>query len=338
MPLLFLSLILFILILLALFIHLLGTKSSDDSTKQNLKRNKIINELNIEEKPKPNELKRNLAIINNALSDDEKFENKLDSYIKKEKAQSEKEKHSTQLNNLNNSDSSDFDDFADALTYGVSKILDFDPIEKLEKIEKGKKDIKNSDFLGSVNFKESNEIYESIHIDKISENSKDFNADLFKKWAKEIFETLQLGSIEDKKIIKEFVLEELFDTILNQEQQLANDNLKYIKEDFTINDIDLFDYSKALNKEEIQVLINATLREYVIDNSSNQILKGNQKLKEKKYVMTFQKRSDTPVVIEKNCPNCGGNISDLDFSRCKYCGSLILPIRYDWTLIKLEII
>ena len=328
-------LFLFFLIPIIIISFILVFKNNpSNSRKKELDENKILNTLDVEEKEKPNVFKRNVSIVNNTFSDKRTFSDKLDSYIEKEKKIAEKRKYNT----LDDDNSLDFDDIKDVLTDGVAKILDFDPIEKMEKIEKAKRDLKSSDFLDSVKFKKSNKIYESIHISKIAENSKNFNADLFKKWSKEIFEALQLGSLEDKKLIKDFVLEELFDTIFNQEQQLENDNLKYIQEDFTINSLDLFDYSKSLNKEEIQILIKTTLREYIIDTKSKEILRGNKKLKDKKYLMTFKKRSDIPVIIEKNCPNCGGIISSLDFTRCKYCGSLIFPVRYEWILTKLEII
>ena len=39
-----------------------------------------------------------------------------------------------------------------------------------------------------------------------------------------------------------------------------------------------------------------------------------------------------------NCPNCGAAISQIEFGKCQYCESIILPIRYNWVLVKFEMV
>lgn len=56
--------------------------------------------------------------------------------------------------------------------------------------------------------------------------------------------------------------------------------------------------------------------------------------------MTFHKKNDH---LEQegflgSCPNCGAPISQIEFGKCKYCGTVVVPIRYNWVLVKFETI
>ena len=80
------------------------------------------------------------------------------------------------------------------------------------------------------------------------------------------------------------------------------------------------------------------MKEYIIRKSNNEILKGNnKKIYNKKIIMSFikQNREDTEGII-RNCPNCGAEVSQTEFGKCRYCSTLIFPIRYNWTLTKFE--
>lgn len=72
--------------------------------------------------------------------------------------------------------------------------------------------------------------------------------------------------------------------------------------------------------------------------SDKSILRGNKhKFNNKKVLMTFvKKKSEEQEGIIQNCPNCGTALSQVELGKCRYCGTIILPIRYNWTLTKFE--
>ena len=100
----------------------------------------------------------------------------------------------------------------------------------------------------------------------------------------------------------------------------------------------LLDYGKRLGQEEIQIYIDAKMKEYIIRKSDNVVIKGNkEKYFSKGIIMTFIKKNDTSIEgLIHNCPNCGAQICQTDFGNCRYCQTLIFPIRYNWTLVKFE--
>ena len=61
---------------------------------------------------------------------------------------------------------------------------------------------------------------------------------------------------------------------------------------------------------------------------------------EKNVIMTFHKKNNDleQEGFLSNCQNCGAPISQIEFGKCKYCDSAVLPIRYNWVLVKFETI
>ena len=72
--------------------------------------------------------------------------------------------------------------------------------------------------------------------------------------------------------------------------------------------------------------------------SDNQVIRGSKdKIYKKSVIMTFLKKNiEEGEGIIHNCPNCGSEVQQTEFGKCPYCRTLIVPIRYNWTLIKFE--
>ncbi len=173
---------------------------------------------------------------------------------------------------------------------------------------------------------------------KLKENGYNFNVDLFKKWSTQIFKCIKIRSEDNLEIVKNFISEELYAKFEKQMKQFKDDGLEFITEDLIIEKCTLHDYSKSMSKEEIKVLISAIMKEYIMEKSTNTIIRGdNKKFHRKKIFMTFTKKniSDTEGLIH-NCPNCGAEITQTEFGKCRYCNTLVIPIRYNWTLTKFE--
>lgn len=204
-------------------------------------------------------------------------------------------------------------------------------------VEQAREDIKNFELLDSVEV-EGKKIYEGVSIKAIKENCKNFDAELFKKWSREIFLCVKSGTEEDLKVVKNFITEGMYDKLLYQMQQFEKDGLDYVTEDLLIEKIKIADYGRWDSKEEIKVFIKAKMREYIVQKSTNRVLRGSRrKAVTKKFIMTFLKKDiQEQEGFITNCPNCGAGTTQTEFGKCTYCGTLIFPIRYNWTLIKFE--
>lgn len=221
----------------------------------------------------------------------------------------------------------------------MARLIDTDRAYKQAdiEIEKVKRDIKNFRFLDSVEIEEE-KICEGSTVTAIKENGNDFDIELFKKWCKEIFKCIKSGTEEELKAVKYFITEEMYNRLVFQTKQFEKDGLEFVTEGLMIMDCKLLEYGSWLEKEEIKVLVQAKMKEYVIQKSTNKILRGNnKKFYEKKIVMTFLKQNtENKEGFISNCPNCGAETTQTTLGRCRYCDTLVFPIRYNWTLTRFE--
>ena len=211
--------------------------------------------------------------------------------------------------------------------------------EAQKKVEEAKLHLYNFKILDSVEVEEDN-IKEGVSISALRENGNNFDVELFKKWSRQIFGCIKLGTEEQLEVVKKFMTEELYNRLVYQTKQFERDGLEFITEDLLIEQCNVFDYSKGMSKEEIKILIKAKMKEYIMQKSNNQVIRGNKnKFYEKKIIMTFLKKNvEDEEGLATNCPNCGAEVSQTEFGKCRYCNTLIVPIRYNWTLTKFETI
>ena len=210
-------------------------------------------------------------------------------------------------------------------------------VDAHKNVKKAKEDIYNFSVLDAVEVEEDY-VVEGNPINALRENGYTFDINLFKKWSRQIFGCIKSGSEEQLKIVKNFMSEELYDKLEYQMKQFAKDGLEFVTEDLLIEKCYLYDYSKSVSKEEIKILISAQMKEYIIRKSNNEILKGSKnKVYKKNIIMSFVKKNAEDIEgIIRNCPNCGAEVSRTEFGKCKYCNTIIFPIRYNWTLTKFE--
>ena len=177
-------------------------------------------------------------------------------------------------------------------------------------------------------------------INELLEENQDFDVNLFKKWASNIFEYVQLANLEEMKLIKNSISDLLYDKRILQLQNFERDNLELKRDTLLVKDVKIYDYYSGLDGEKIKVYIKADLKEYIINKKNKKVLKGSsKKILEKQYILTFKDlETNEKNGFIHNCPNCGGNVIENEFGRCKYCGSLINPIRYNWLLEKFELV
>lgn len=213
----------------------------------------------------------------------------------------------------------------------------FAHLKAQEELEKAKKDLYNFNVLDAVEVRKET-IKEAGSIKSLRENGNKFDIELLKKWSRQICGCIKLGTEEQLNVVKNCMSDELFNRLQFQIKEFAKDGLEFVTEDFMIENCKLFDYGKRLGQEEIQILIDAKMKEYIIRKSDDVVVKGSRdKYFNKTILMTFIKKNEySEEGLMHNCPNCGAQIIQTDFGNCRYCKTLIFPIRYNWTLVKFE--
>ena len=160
-------------------------------------------------------------------------------------------------------------------------------------IKKLKRDIKNFRFVDSIKF-EKNKIVEGNEIEELKEYGNSYDIELFKEWCKGIFKYIKIGKKEELEVIKYFLDEQLYENFIEQTQKYESDGLKFVTENLKIKECTIFDYGQWMEKEEIKVLIKAEMKEFIVQESTNRILRGSKnKIYEKNILMTFIKQDIT---------------------------------------------
>lgn len=229
--------------------------------------------------------------------------------------------------------------YRDAFTQNASNSITavFAPLAAQEAAEEAQKNLNDFKLMDAVEVDEEG-INEGTPIHNIKENGNDIEIELYKKWARGIFGCIKYGTPKQLEVVKAFMSDELYSKFFLQEKAFERDGLSFVTEDLVIKKCSIYDYARSLDKEEIKVLIEANMKEYIIEKHTKKVLRGDKNLfSTKKVLMTFvKKESEEKEGLIPNCPNCGTAVSQTELGKCKYCGTIILPIRYNWTLTKFE--
>lgn len=179
-----------------------------------------------------------------------------------------------------------------------------------------------------------------IVAEEIRKIDPNFSSDAFIGWVREVYLKIQKAwSTRNWEIIRPFESNELF--------QVHNEQLNEFIENKKINKIEKINIKKVAlesfkvdgDKEVLTVYLDAILRDYVVDETSNKVLESNpNKDWYMKYVMTFNRKNGVKTKeglsnkSTTNCPNCGAPTDITSSGKCEYCKSVITTGEHDWVL------
>ena len=208
----------------------------------------------------------------------------------------------------------------------------------LDAAQQAKESLNDFKLLDAVDVDEEG-VNEGTPIHNLKENGNNIEIELFKRWARGIFGCIKIGTEQQLKVVKDFMTDDLYSKFYMQAKAFEKDGIRFVTEELIVNKCAIYDYGRSLDKEEIKVLIDANMKEYIMNIQDQKVLRGSKdNYSNKRVLMTFQKKeSDEPEgATMKNCPNCGSPISKIALGKCGSCGTVLLPIRYNWTLTKFE--
>ena len=174
----------------------------------------------------------------------------------------------------------------------------------------------------------------------IRQNDPNFSEDAFIGWAKEVFmKNQQAWNDRNWENIKPLESQELFSQHNQQLDEYIRNNKINKVEKICIRYCGLKHYHIDGDKEVLVVELHATMRDYVVDAKTNNVLESDpNKDWFMKYDMTFNRKKGVLTqagVSNKsttNCPNCGAPTEITSAGQCEYCRSIITTGEHDWVL------
>ena len=167
-----------------------------------------------------------------------------------------------------------------------------------------------------------------------------FSADKFIGFAREVFITIQAAwTAKDWKPIRPFESETLFNTHKQQLDEYIRMGKTNVVEKIAIKHCSLQSFTQDGDKEVLTVNLNAVMRDYVIDDTTKQVLESDPNRDwYMRYEMVFNRKAGLKTDPGKkgnaitNCPNCGAPTEVTSSGQCAYCGSVITNGEHDWVL------
>jgi hypothetical protein len=179
---------------------------------------------------------------------------------------------------------------------------------------------------------------------EIKKTDQLFSTPKFLGWVEEVFMTIQQAWMDrDWAKIRPFEKEELFkkhELQLEEYKRLGQINMM---ERININKTYMHKYERDTEFEYLTVLLSARMNDYVIDEKTKQVVKGNPNDEFfTDYVLVFMRKFGvktdpaTSNVSTKSCPHCGAPVQITSAGKCEYCDFIVTTGEHDWVLCDLD--
>ena len=151
---------------------------------------------------------------------------------------------------------------------------------------------------------------------------KDFDIERFKQEVFENYKNIQIAWMNrDVEPVRNLLSDQIFSMYRTQLATLTAKNQKNMMEDITYVRCDITRVVKTAKKIEIEVLLQVTCRDYIVDKD-NKVVRGNKHLiNDYIYKLVFVKSLKESEL--KICPNCGAKLENATSDRCEHCNTVI---------------
>ena len=193
------------------------------------------------------------------------------------------------------------------------------------------------------NIQQNIEAEEQDIVNKIRYKDINFNKEEFLSWVRDLYVKLQYAwSDRDWEKIRCFETDQLYEQHSSQIQNYINNHQINKMENVSVNTAKLNSFRQEGDKDILDVVVNVKQIDYVVDEETGRIIKGDKEYKFRNYKLTFIRKTGVktkPGEIEvntKECPNCGAPTQITSSGKCEYCGSIITTGEFNWVLANLE--
>lgn len=180
------------------------------------------------------------------------------------------------------------------------------------------------------------------NLDLLKQKDPNFSENAFIARINNMFVELQKAwSEKDWKRARPYEHDQIFRMHHRQLQEFIDKERTNVVEDISIVESYIESYEEDNSFEYIDAIIQAKFRDFVLDDKTQAVIKGNPS---HRYLMTYRwklmRRLGAQTEIRDlevtQCPNCGANLSINQGGTCDYCGSEITSGNYDWVLTSIE--
>jgi len=188
------------------------------------------------------------------------------------------------------------------------------------------------------------EIYQGPIVERIKVIDELFDKDKFNEETMQLFLKMQYAWTQrDWETIREFETEELYQQHKIQIEGYIKNGTVNILDNINVHYSKIYSFNQKGDKEVISAVVKVTMSDYIIDENTEKVLRGNkEQIKEKFYKLEFIRRAGVKTRQEdsglniNNCPNCGAPIKINKIGECDYCSSTIINGDFGWRLNNYE--
>jgi len=177
---------------------------------------------------------------------------------------------------------------------------------------------------------------------EIKKTDPDFTSEKMIGYSNEVFVKIQEAwTKKDWHIVRVFESEELFNTHRTQLQEYIDKKQTNVIERVCINNSYICGYQNDGTKERIEIFTEAVMNDYIVDDETQKVLKGNKDLRytmryRLEYIRSSGVRSGMKQQSVTNCPNCGAPTEITSSGQCEYCRSVITTGDHGWVLNRMQ--
>ena len=138
----------------------------------------------------------------------------------------------------------------------------------------------------------------------------------------------------DEDTIRKYTTDEMYNMYLMQMDTLKVKNQKNIMYDINYLGSSIKNRFEENGQETINIILEVSCRDFIIDTTTNKIVRGNMHIKKYTYELTFVKTVDNKEI--DICPRCSAPVEGNNSGVCEYCRSTLINNNYTLILSKKE--
>jgi len=184
-----------------------------------------------------------------------------------------------------------------------------------------------------------------VGFDQLKADDPNFSEQAFYGRVNEMFLAIQKAwEARNMEPARRFLSEQQFQVLADGVGEYVRNGQINKLDSIHIDHVQPVSVTREGDSDYVKVMITATVIDYTIDERTGQIVNPSV-LGDGKTPKTFdeywtlerkvgaQTKSDATI---KKCPNCGGPVTDGNYVKCAYCGTMMNDPALDWVLLRIE--
>jgi hypothetical protein len=181
--------------------------------------------------------------------------------------------------------------------------------------------------------------------DQLKANDPNFSEQAFLGRVNEMFLAIQKAwEARNMEPARRFLAEQQFQVLADGVGEYVRNGQINKLDSIHIDHVEPVSVTREGDSDYVKVMITASVIDYTVDERTGELVNPGV-LGDGKTVKTFdeywtltrkvgaQTKADATI---KKCPNCGGPVTDGNYVKCAYCGTMMNDPALDWVLLRIE--